>query len=137
MPRPGGGPWGRCADPRDDARAADGGGGEGPPAARDPAPLPERGLPERRRRVPELALAVGRRLRGGDPLERRASRARRAQGPRRQGDWQTARLHHGPAVPGHPGGRSGRRVQVLWNVDYAYYTGGNSRNLVLLAWVGR
>jgi len=27
--------------------------------------------------------------------------------------------------------------KVLWNVDYAYYTGGNSRNLVLLAWVGR
>src|SRR5213593_393014 len=27
--------------------------------------------------------------------------------------------------------------KVLWNVDYAYYTGGNSRNLVLLSWVGR
>src|SRR5207253_718511 len=27
--------------------------------------------------------------------------------------------------------------KVLWNVDYAYYTGGNSRNLVLLAWVSR
>ncbi|TMA40087.1 MAG: DUF1329 domain-containing protein, partial [Deltaproteobacteria bacterium] len=27
--------------------------------------------------------------------------------------------------------------KVLWNVDYAYYTGGNSRNLVLLTWVSR
>ncbi|TMA54937.1 MAG: DUF1329 domain-containing protein [Deltaproteobacteria bacterium] len=27
--------------------------------------------------------------------------------------------------------------KVLWNVDYAYYTGGNSRNLVLLSWVSR
>src|SRR2546428_8074652 len=27
--------------------------------------------------------------------------------------------------------------KVLWNVDYAYYTCGNSRNLVLLSWVSR
>jgi len=27
--------------------------------------------------------------------------------------------------------------KVLWNVDYTYYTGGNSRNLVLLSWVSR
>jgi len=28
-------------------------------------------------------------------------------------------------------------AKILWNVDYAYYTGGNSRNLVLLSWVSR
>jgi Protein of unknown function (DUF1329) len=27
--------------------------------------------------------------------------------------------------------------KALWNMDYAYYTGGNSHNLTLLNWVGR
>ena len=112
--------------------------GEGPPAARDPTALQERRLHEPGRRLPE------RRFRWDDGFDEATKQngetldARRAQAAGRQDHRQAARLHH-RACRSRTSARTipTAATRSLWNLAYAYYTGGNSHNWTMLNWMSR